>query len=54
MFEQGWGGEVADILRPLRTKPDPAHVLLVSATLTKPVQRAIKELVPDAKEMKVR
>ncbi|GLC43306.1 hypothetical protein PLESTB_001342500 [Pleodorina starrii] len=52
VFGQGWGEEVAKILAPLRAKPDPAHVLLVSATLTKPVQRAIRELVPDAKELK--
>ncbi|EFJ43504.1 hypothetical protein VOLCADRAFT_121417 [Volvox carteri f. nagariensis] len=42
VFGQGWGEEVAAILAPLRSKPDPAHVLL----------RAIRELVPDAKELK--
>ncbi|GIL63481.1 hypothetical protein Vafri_17533 [Volvox africanus] len=52
VFGQGWGEEVAAILAPLRSKPDPAHVLLVSATITKQVQRAIRELVPDAKELK--
>ncbi|KAG2501843.1 hypothetical protein HYH03_000341 [Edaphochlamys debaryana] len=52
VFEQGWGAEVAQILAPLRSKPGGCHVLLVSATLTKAVQRAIRELVPDAKEIK--
>lgn len=44
---------MAQILKPLREKPDPAHVVLVSATLTKPIQRAISELVPDTRELKV-
>ncbi|KAG2448645.1 hypothetical protein HYH02_006532 [Chlamydomonas schloesseri] len=52
VFEQGWGAEVAQIMAPLRAKPQPAHVLMVSATLTKKVQKAITELVPDAKELK--
>ncbi|KXZ44227.1 hypothetical protein GPECTOR_71g588 [Gonium pectorale] len=52
VFEQGWGPEVASILAPLRTKPQPANVLLVTASLAKPVQRAIRELVPDAQELK--
>lgn len=52
VFSQGWGPEVAQILKPLREKPDPAHVLMVSATLTKPIQRAISELVPDTRELK--
>ncbi|GFR39800.1 hypothetical protein Agub_g287, partial [Astrephomene gubernaculifera] len=52
VFEQGWGPEVAQILAPLRAKPDPARVLLVSASLGRPVVRAMKELVPDARELK--
>lgn len=35
MFAEGWGAELGQILTPLRNKPDPARVLLVSATMTK-------------------
>lgn len=35
MFAEGWGTEISEILRPLRAKPDPTRVILVSATLTK-------------------
>lgn len=35
MFAEGWGGEIGDILVPLRSKPSPASVVLVSATMTK-------------------
>ena len=35
MFDRGFGPEVEKILGPLRSKPEPAHCILVAATLTK-------------------
>lgn len=35
MFAQGWGEEVQRILEPLSSKPIPAQIVLVSATMTK-------------------
>lgn len=35
MFDRGFGPEVERILRPLRSKPQPAQCILVAATLTK-------------------
>ena len=34
MFDRGFGPEVEKILGPLRSKPEPAHCILVAATLT--------------------
>lgn len=35
MFDRGFGPEVESVLGPLRSKPEPAHCILVAATLTK-------------------
>lgn len=35
MFDRGFGPEVEKVLGPLRSKPEPAHCILVAATLTK-------------------
>jgi superfamily II DNA/RNA helicase len=35
MFDAGFGPEVRAVLGPLRSKPDPARVVLVVATLSK-------------------
>lgn len=35
MFAEGWGAELGELLKPLRAKEEPAHVVLVSATMTK-------------------
>lgn len=35
MFDKGFGPEVRAVLQPLRSKPNPARVVLVVATLSK-------------------
>lgn len=38
IFAEGWGEELEKILGPLRAKPEPTNVVLVSATMTKVCQ----------------
>lgn len=46
MFDQGFGAEVEHLLSALKSKPQPAQVILVSATMTKAVERLVKEHLP--------
>ncbi|MEW5302928.1 MAG: hypothetical protein WDW36_005665 [Sanguina aurantia] len=47
MFAQGWGEEVQRILEPLSSKPIPAQVVLVSATMTKAVKKLCTANIKD-------
>jgi len=35
IFAEGWGTELGDILKPLKSKPTPVQTILVSATMAK-------------------
>lgn len=39
----------ADLLAPLQNKPNPVNVVMVSATMTKPIKRLISTTLPDAR-----
>ena len=51
MFDRGFGPEVKQVLEPMKKKARPANTVLVSATMTKKVQRVIQESLPDAKRI---
>ncbi|KAA6420269.1 MAG: DEAD-box ATP-dependent RNA helicase 39-like [Trebouxia sp. A1-2] len=54
MFDRGFGPEVEKVLGPLRSKPEPAHCILVAATLTKPIRRLLEEKFPDMKRLETK
>ncbi|KAL6757569.1 P-loop containing nucleoside triphosphate hydrolase protein [Haematococcus lacustris] len=51
IFAEGWGQELGEILTPLRAKTNPASVMLVSATMTKPIKRLLASQFPDIKTL---
>lgn len=54
MFDRGFGPEVEKILGPLRSKPEPAHCILVAATLTKPIRRLLDDKFPDMRRLETK
>ncbi|KAK9809038.1 hypothetical protein WJX72_008266 [[Myrmecia] bisecta] len=46
MFDRGFGPEVKQVLQPLRSKSQPAHCILVSATLSKAVRQLLDKEFP--------
>jgi len=47
IFAEGWGTELEDILKPLRSRPTPLQTILVSATMAKPIKRLLATQFPD-------
>lgn len=52
MFDAGFGPEIRKIIRPLRSRePDDGQCILVSATLTGPVQKLLTEEFPNMRKV---
>lgn len=51
MLDRGFGPEVVEILKAVRSKSNPARSILVSATLTRQVQRLIDETFPSIRKL---
>ncbi|PSC71941.1 DEAD-box ATP-dependent RNA helicase 39 [Micractinium conductrix] len=51
MFDRGFGPEVKAILAAVRTKPEPARCVLVSATMTKAVRKLIEDDFPGMRQV---
>eukprot|EP00238_Polyblepharides_amylifera_P002626 CAMPEP_0196578182 /NCGR_PEP_ID=MMETSP1081-20130531/7131_1 /TAXON_ID=36882 /ORGANISM="Pyramimonas amylifera, Strain CCMP720" /LENGTH=605 /DNA_ID=CAMNT_0041897317 /DNA_START=222 /DNA_END=2039 /DNA_ORIENTATION=+ len=51
MFDAGFGAEIRSLLAPLRSKPG-HQVIMVAATITKPVRRLLEEALPDMRDVR--
>lgn len=51
MFDQGFGAEVRQVLKPVRQKEEPCKVVLVTATLTKEVRKLLDSEFPNMKRV---
>ena len=51
MLDRGFEPEVTELLRPLRARVPPGQVVLVAATLTRPVTRLLETMFPGAERV---
>lgn len=54
MLDRGFGPEVANILKAVRSKSTPARAILVSATVSRQIQRLIDDTFPSIRKMETK